>query len=424
MATPVAPLPPPRQSFYLNRAFGFFWLGQSVSTLGSQVTAFAVPLLAAITLHATPLQMGLLRAAEFAPFLIFTLPAGFWADFGIRRLLMVCTNLVQGFAIVLVPIAVLAGLLRLEVLYLLMFVMGSLKTVFEMAYQTYVPELVERDQLVTANSRIMLSYSLGQSAGPGFAGLLVEWLGAPVAVLIDAFSYLICALSIFQIDRQETRRFKPPHLMAREIVDGFRMVATQPHIRALLWLLSLNNLFMNALMAVLVLFVTRELGVRPGLFGVIVSLGGLGAISGALGAERFGAKVGPGRVVIFACLLAALAALCFPAIPGGSGLKVVWLTAAYFFLSMGGSAITVYAWTIRQLLTPRQVLGRMNGAFRFAVTGVMPFGAVLGGWLGGCMGIRHTLVLLACCWVFSCLLACLSPLWTLRNLPSSTASPA
>ena len=421
LEAPVAPLPPPRLPFYLNRAFGFFWLGQSVSTLGSQVTAFAVPLLAALTLHATPLQMGLLRAAEFAPFLIFTLPAGVWADFGIRRPLMMCTNLVQGLAIVLVPVAVAAGLLRLEVLYLLMFIMGSLKTIFEMSYQTYVPEIVDRDKLVTANSKIMLSYSLGQSAGPGFAGVLVEWLGAPIAVLVDASTYLMCAWSIFQIDHRETRRFKPHRLMAREITDGFRIVGTQPHIRALVWLLSLHNLFMNALLAVLVLFVTRELEIRPGLFGVIVSLGGLGAIGGALGAERFGAKIGPGRLVILACLLAAIAALSFPAISVGTGSKVVWLTSAYFLLSMGGSALTVYAWTIRQLLTPRQVLGKMNGAFRFAVTGVMPFGAVLGGWLGGCIGIRRTLMLVACAWILCCLLACLSPLWRLRSLPSSHA---
>ena len=418
LEAPVAPLPPPRRPFYLNRAFGCFWLGQTVSTLGSQVTAFAIPLLAAMTLHASPGQMGLLRAAEFAPFLIFTLPAGVWADFGIRRLLMISTNLVQSLVIAFVPVAALSGFLRLEALYLLMFVMGSLKTVFEMSYQTYVPEIVNRDQLVGANSKIMLSYSLGQSAGPGFAGVLVEILGAPFAVLIDSCTYLLCAFSILQIDHREERRFTPHHLMISQIVDGFRFVTKQTYIRALLWLLSLHNFFMNAVMAVLVLFVTRELGVRPGLFGIIVSLGGLGAIAGALGAERLGPIAGPGPFVILTCMLAALAAFCFPAAQDGNPAGIVLLTAAYFILSVAGSAITVYAWTIRQTLTPKRMLGKMNGAFRFCVTGVMPFGALFGGWLGGCIGIRATLVLVACGWAGGCLLACFSPLRRLRTLVS------
>jgi hypothetical protein len=195
--------------------------------------------------------------------LILTLPAGVWADFGIRRLLMLSVNFLQSLVIALVPIAAWAGLLRLEVLYLLMFAMGSLKTVFEMAYQTYVPELVERDQLVNANSKIMLSYSLGQSAEPGFAGVMVELLGAPVAVLVDSLTYLICAFSLVRINHRELRRFSPSHLMLGQIAEGFRFVAKQSQIRALLWLLSLHNFFMNALMAVLVLFVTRELGVSP-----------------------------------------------------------------------------------------------------------------------------------------------------------------
>jgi Na+/melibiose symporter-like transporter len=238
---------------------------------------------------------------------------------------------------------------------------------------------VKGDQLVNANSKIMLSYSLGESAGPGFAGVMVELLGAPVAVLVDSLTYLICAFSIFHIDHLEVRRFSPHHLILSQIAEGFQFVAKQLHIRALLWLLSLHNFFFNALMAVLVLFVTRELGVRPGIFGMVVSVGGLGAVTGSLGARRFGQAVGPGPCVILSCLLAALAAFCFPAVRDGSTYGVVLITAAYFLLSVGGSAITVYAWTIRQMLTPRQMLGKMNGAFRFCVTGIMPFGALFGG---------------------------------------------
>lgn len=377
---------------FINDSFALFWTGQTVSTLGAQVTAFAVPLLAAITLHATSLQMGLLRAAEFAPFLVFTLPAGVWADYGIRRSLMIVANLVRGVFITAVPLAVFLGWMHLGVLYFVMFVMGSLKTVFEMAYQTYVPELVSRERLVNANSKIMMSYALGQSVGPGFGGIMVELLGAPMAVLTDAATYFLSAFCLFKIKHREVRTQLRRESIFRQIAGGFRFVAEERHIRSLLWLVTANNFFQNAVMAILVLYATREIGIRPGLFGITVSVGGLGAVMGAFGAEQLGRRFGPGPFVVFSTTVVAIAALCFPLVHTGDFLGVSALAAAYFVLSAGNSSITVFAWTIRQTLTPNAVLGRMNGAFRFLVTGIMPFGAIFGGWLGETIGIRPTLI--------------------------------
>ena len=161
LADPAAITFVSRPTFLLNRSFGYFWIGQSISTLGSQVTAFAVPLLAALSLHANAQQMGVLRAAEFAPFLFLTLPAGVWADLGIRKRLMISSNLIRAIVIVFVPVAIALGWARIEVLCLVMLLMGSFKVIFEMAYQTYIPEIVERNILVNANSKIMMSYALG-----------------------------------------------------------------------------------------------------------------------------------------------------------------------------------------------------------------------------------------------------------------------
>jgi MFS family permease len=383
---------PGRQSrFFINDSFARFWTGQTVSTLGAQVTAFAVPLLAAITFHATSFQMGLLRAAEFAPFLVFTLPAGVWADYGIRRWLMIAANLIRGVFITAVPLAVFLGWMHLGVLYFVMFIMGSLKTVFEMAYQTYVPEIVPRERLVNANSKIMMSYALGQSVGPGFGGIMVELLGAPMAVLTDATTYFLSAFCIFKIKHRETRIQLQSEGIFRQVFGGFRFVAEERHIRSLLWLVTANNFFQNAVMAILVLYATRELGIRPGLFGVTVSIGGLGAVMGAVGAEQLGRRIGPGPFVVLSTTVVAIAALCFPLVHTGDLLGVVALAATYFVLSAGNSSITVFAWTIRQTLTPSAYLGRMNGAFRFLVTGIMPFGAFFGGCLGESIGIRPTL---------------------------------
>jgi MFS family permease len=412
-----APAAPVQQSrLFINDSFALFWTGQTISTLGAQVTAFAVPLLAAITLHATSMQMGLLRAAEFAPFLVFTLPAGVWADYGIRRWLMIAANLVRGVFITAVPLAVFLGWMDLSVLYLVMFIMGSLKTVFEMAYQTYVPEIVPRERLVNANSKIMMSYALGQSVGPGFGGIMVELLGAPMAVLTDATTYFLSAICLFKIKHQEVRTQRQREGMFKQIAGGFRFVTEERHIRSLLWLVTANNFFQNAVMAILVLYATRELGVRPGLFGVTVSIGGLGAVMGAFGAEQLGRRLGPGPFVIWSATVVAIAALCFPLVHSGDFLGVVALAAVYFVLSAGNSSITVFAWTIRQTLTPSTVLGRMNGAFRFLVTGIMPFGALFGGWLGDSIGIRPTLIVSGIALILVALSGRLTPLMRLKSL--------
>jgi len=379
-------------------------------------------MLAAITLHATSLQMGLLRAAEFAPFLVFTLPAGVWADLGIRRSLMIAANLVRGVFITAVPLAVFLGWMDLGVLYFVMFVMGSLKVVFEMAYQTYIPEIVSRERLVNANSKIMMSYALGQSVGPGFGGIMVELLGAPMAVLTDASTYFLSAICLFKIKHREIRARRRQEGIFRQIAGGFRFVAEERHIRSLLCLVTANNFFQNAVMAILVLYATRELGVRPGIFGITVSIGGLGAVMGAFGAERFGRWFGPGPFVIWSATVVAFAALCFPIIHAGDITGVVALAATYFVLSAGNSSITVFAWTIRQTLTPSSLLGRMNGAFRFLVTGIMPFGAFFGGWLGETIGIRPTLVVSGIALILIAGTARFTPLIRLKSLVAATKS--
>jgi MFS family permease len=419
---PAAPYVVERPIFLINRSFGFFWVGQSISTLGSQVTAFAIPLLAALSLHATAQQMGFLRAAEFAPFLILTLPAGVWADLGIRKSLMIFSNLIRGVVIIFVPVAIALGWVHLEVLYVVMLVMGSFKVIFEMAYQTYIPEIVARETLVNANSKIMMSYALGQSAGPGLAGLMVEILGAPMAVLADSLGFFLCAACLFRIKHREVKVVQHQQNVFRQIAEGFRYVGRERHIRALLWLVTVNNFFMNSIMALIVLYGTREIGFRPGIFGLAVSVGGLGAVIGSICAQRLGAWLGPGPFVIYACGLTSLASFCFPLVSRSDNLGIFCLTGTYFALSAGGAAVTVFAWTIRQAITPSHLLGKMNGAFRFCVTGIMPFGALFGGWLGSTIGIRWTLVVGAIGLLLSCTVASFSHLRHLKALPDARNS--
>jgi predicted MFS family arabinose efflux permease len=173
-------------------------------------------------------------------------------------------------------------------------------------------------------------------------------------------------------------------------------------------------------MALIVLYGTREIGFRPGIFGLAVSVGGFGAVIGSIFAQRLGAWLGPGPFVIYACGLTSLASFCFPLVNRADNLGIFFLTGTYFALSAGGAAVTVFAWTIRQSITPSDLLGKMNGAFRFCVTGIMPFGALFGGWLGSVIGIRSTLVVGAIGLLLSCITASFSHLMRLKALPAAS----
>jgi len=162
---------------------------------------------------------------------------------------MISSNLIRGVVIIFVPLAIALGWARLEVLYAVMLLMGSFKVIFEMAYQTYIPEIVNRHTLVNANSKIMMSYALGQAAGPGLAGLMVEILGAPMAVLADSLGFFLCAGCLFKIDHREAAVANRRENVWRQIADEFRYVLRERNIRALLWLVTVNNFFMNAIMA-------------------------------------------------------------------------------------------------------------------------------------------------------------------------------
>jgi predicted MFS family arabinose efflux permease len=237
-------------------------------------------------------------------------------------------------------------------------------------------------------------------------------------VLADSLGFFLCAGCLFKIKHREEKVVQHQPNVFHQIAEGFRYVGRERNIRSLLLLVTVNNFFMNAIMALIVLYGTREIGFRPGIFGLAVSVGGFGAVLGSICAQRLGAWLGPGPFVIYACGLTSIATFCFPLISRADGLGIFCLTATYFALSAAGASVTVFAWTIRQAITPSALLGKMNGAFRFCVTGIMPFGALFGGWLGTLIGIRATLVVGAIGLLLSCLAASFSHLMHLKRLPA------
>lgn len=415
--THVAPRPLSRRTAQ-RRDFRLFWAGQAVSLLGSEVSVLALPLTAAIVLGAGPVEMGVLGAAAFLPFLFLTLPAGVWIDRRRRRPIMIGADLGRGLLVALIPIAAFTGWLRIEVLYLVAFGTGCCQVLFDLAYLAHVPSLVPRERLTEANGRLQATASAAEVGGPGVAGVLVQAVGAPLAMLVDAASYLVSSVSLRMIEVPE-----PPPSPAgtslgvrAEVIDGLRFLRRQPVVRACALEAAHHNLFSQVIVAVLILYATREIGLEPAVIGLAFAIGSVGALAGAALAPRFARLVGVGPAVTWSMVVACAAPLLLP-LAAATSVPAVVLAASFAVGGFGVAVSNVHIITLRQAVTPDAMLGRLNASYRMIVFGAIPIGSLLGGVLGEAIGLRGTLlvgavgILVAPAWILG------SPLPQMRRVP-------
>jgi MFS family permease len=400
-------------------AFFKLWVGETVSLFGSQITTLALPLTAVLTLQATPAQLGVLNAARYAPFLLVTLFAGVWVDRGRRRPVLVGANLGRMVLLLLIPLAAVSGLLRVEYLYVVAFLVGVLTVFFDLAYQSFLPSLVRREHLVWGNSRLQASASTAEIGGPGLGGVLVELVTAPFALLFDALSFLVSAISLALIRAPESTPTPPADRggLRAEIGEGLRVTFGNRYLRAIAGEAATFNLFEQAILTLFVLYATRELGMGAGVLGLTIATGGVGALVGSLVAGYAASRFGLGAALVGSMTLACVAPLLIPLTGGDLAVAVPLLLLAFLAYGIGLGISSVHAVSLRQAVTPDGLLGRMNASYRFLVYGAIPLGALFGGVLGETIGLRPALVvsvlglLLALAWVF------FSPVPGLRRIP-------
>lgn len=371
------------------------WVGQTISLFGDEMTLLALPLVAVITLHVSVVQMGVLGAMETAPVLLLGLIVGVWVDRLPRRTLLIIADLGRAVLLLLIPIAARFGILNIVVLYVIAFSTGTLSVFFGVAYQAFLPTLLPREQLIDANSKLEISRSGSQISGPAIAGILVQLITAPLAVLIDSFSFLWSAICISLIRAPEPALISPRrqrHLWA-EIGAGVRFVVDSPILRAIAGCIGTANFFGSMITTVLVLYVVRDLGVSTGFLGVIFASGNIGFLLGATLAKRVAEHFGLGRTLIGAPILASIGALLIPFAHGPAIIAVPLLIGAQFLGSLGGTIYSINQLGLRQAITPEHMQGRMSASMRFIIIGVMPLGALVGGILGQVIGLWATLVI-------------------------------
>lgn len=406
------------RSLWRNADFLRLWAGEGVSLFGSEVTELALPLTAVIVLSAGPAEMGLLGGLRFLPYLLFTLPAGLLADRRRRRPILLWANVARGLLIGVVPVLALAGALRIEHLYLIGFAVGSLTVVFDVTYWSYLPTIVERDQLVAGNSRLMATSAIASVGGPGFGGYLVQALTAPLALAVDAASFFASALSLATIRRSEPIPERPDgESVAGELREGIRTVASNPVLRALAATAGSYNLFDAWISALFVLFAVDALGLSPGTIGLVVSAGALGALAGSLAAGPLAGRIGIGPAVVWSVVLECAAMLPIALVGGPPPLVLAVLGIAFFVNGAGVSLSSVQAITVRQSVTPDRLLGRMTASYRLIGYGGIPVGAFLGGLVGELLGVRAGILLGAAGMMSAAAFVVASPLLRMRTLP-------
>jgi MFS family permease len=375
----------------------------------------AVPLAAVLVLDAHAKQMGYLIAAELAPNLFFSLHAGAWVDRrGRRRETMIATDLARAALIATIPLAYAFHALRIEQLYVIAFLMGSLSVLFTVSYASLFVAIVSRDRYVEANSLLAGSRAFSFVAGPSVGGLLVQLLKAPFALIVDSLSYLCSAAFLSSVAPEE-----PPTEEAERghVVAGIRFVLGNRTMRASLLATATINLFNFIFWALFILYAVRSLHVTAGTLGLVLGAASVGGLIGSMITTRLGRNIGIGPAFLLGSVLFPVPLLLVPLAGGPEALVLAMLFAAEFLSGLGVMILDISAGSIFASLVPPRLRSRVTGAYTLVNYGVRPVGSLIGGFLGSAIGLRLTLWIAAAGAILGFLWLLPSPIPTMRDLP-------
>jgi MFS family permease len=416
--TEAPPLPP----LHRQPAFMRLWAAMSVSVFGDQISALAIPLAAVLTLHASAAAMGVLTALFWLPHLLFSLPVGVWVDARpVKRKIMVAADLARAALLASIPAAWVFDELSLTQLYVTVFLVGTCAVFFDLAYSSYFTATVPREHVLAANGRLSTSRALAYVGGPSVAGVLVQALTAPIAILVDGFSFVGSALFLRGSRVEEPFTRSPGESPVRRLREGFSILVRQPLLRGSVGCAATVNFFTFMVSALYVLFASRTLGLSAGLIGLTLGIGAVGAVVGAVVAPRLGRRFGLGPIIVVGCLLFAAPFLLIPLASGSTVAKVAILSVAELISGFGVMLFDTNSNSLTALAVPQRLRSRLSGVSRFFNYGTRPAGALLGGALAGVIGLRPTLALAAVGAVLSVVWLLASPVAGTREMNEELA---
>ncbi|MGW6198932.1 MFS transporter [Kribbella sp. NPDC055110] len=403
-------------SLWRDRRFRTFWSAQGVSEFGDRITELALPLIAVTMLDASPSQVGFLTAAVWLPNLA-SLFIGTWVDHRRdKRPLMIAADLTRTVLLLSLPVAYWLDVLTLGQLYAIAILAGTAHVVFTTAYVSFFVRLVERDQYLEANSKLSATRSISFMGGPAVGGLLMQWLTAPVAIVVDALTFVFSAAQLCRLKVAPAPPEESSEPLLRRARAGMRYVFKHPYIRRSLGCATTVNFFNLMSTALLVLFASRNLGLSAGVIGVAFGVGASGGLLGAVAAAPLSRRFGAGPVIAFGAVVfpgsIAIAALA----DGPTWLKAVALAGAEFIGAFAVMCFDVPLNSLQAAVTHDHMRSRVAGAFSSINYGIRPLGAVVGGFLGTWIGVRETLLVSAAGGLLSVLWLVGSPIIRTREL--------
>jgi MFS family permease len=412
-----------RGGLWHHMDFRRLWIGETVSQFGTFISMMALPLTAILILHATTFEVGLLATLESIAFLLVGLPAGAWVDRMRFRWVLITNDVIRFAALGSIPVAHFLGALTIGQMYIVALVASVSTVFFDVAYQSYLPELVDREALVEGNAKLTASESVAQIAAPALGGVLIQALTAPYAVLVDALSFLWSAGWVGAIKARVPKPArKPDRHLGREIMEGLKFVVGNRMLRAISICTSTGNFFTSMGFALMYVLLARNLHLSPFIIGIISALPAVGGLLGSVVATRVAKRLGQGPTIWISALVFGVPMFVYPFLQ--RNWTIVLLVVGSIVFWMAGVIYNITQVSFRQGLCPRHLLGRMNATIRFMVWGTMPLGALVGGVLGSALGVRETMLIAAIGGMFPWLSVYLSPLRTMRELPKYQDEPA
>jgi MFS family permease len=395
-----------------------FWTGQSISVFGSQFSGLAIPYAATFILGATAFQFGILATLGSIAFLLFSLHVGVWVDRHRRRVIMIYADIGRALMLALIPVSAVLGFLSINLFYLIATGTGILTVFFEIAYQSYVPTLVERPQIVDANGKLETSRAASSGFGPTIAGIAISVVSAPIAVIADTAGYLSSAGFLAWIRKPEPKVVRVNRSTWGDIRQGLGIVLGDRRLWQIAACTGTANLFSSALFAIIIPYLGRDLSMSsPLILGLVFSGSAFGSILGGLTSSRVAARLGVGRTIVLSAFIFGLPSV---GIYFASGpIAPVALAATLFIVGIGVVLYNVTQVSYRQSLVPQELQGRMNATMRFIVTGAQPIGSFMGGVLGEAFGLHAAVGIsiagasLAFLWVL------FSPVRNVRSFPTA-----
>lgn len=388
----------PSPSIWQDRTFRRIFSAQVLAEFGTQISFLAIPVLASTILGATAWQMGLLTAANALPALVLGLHAGVLIDRRAKRPILLATDLARGALVAVIPIAWIGGWLTMDLLVVISLAVGACSLLFHVAYQAFLPTVLQRHTLLTANSTLELSRTAAEIAGPGISGWLIGLVTAPGAMVANAMTYLGSAWVLRGLppDRRPQRdQGSSEQSVWQEVGDGVRILLRDQRLRAIT-ISGATLEFFNAMADTLfVLFVIQTLGLSAATIGIIFTLGSLGFAIGALLPHRLARTLGFGRASMLALLVVGASDLLVPLAHGSTMTIMGMLVIAQVAFGIGLTVFKVNRATVRQVLIPTRMQGRAAATMRVLSASLIPLGALVGGTVGNAIGLRAILIIAA-----------------------------